>query len=96
MKLGTAIKSLRVKRGLKQTELAQQVGISETSICLIENDKTWPHKANLAKICTALEISEPLLLILSIDEGDVHEDKKSTYRILFPVLRTLVKQLIKD
>ena len=94
MNIGSAIKSARKKAGLTQYELAERVGITQTSLSQIENGAINPSPKTQKKICEVLNISEPLLYILSIDEHDVPEEKKKLYETLYPSLQNLALELI--
>ena len=47
MKLGTAIKAIRTKNGLKQFELAQRCDITQTYLSQIENNLKEPNISTL-------------------------------------------------
>lgn len=54
--VGTRIKELRKAKNLKQSELAELVGIETTSICKIESGNHFPKEDNLEKIAEALDV----------------------------------------
>ena len=49
------LKAMRIERGLTQCELAKRVGISQPSLCNIENGKINPTISTLKKLAKALE-----------------------------------------
>lgn len=49
------LKAMRLKRGITQAELAKMVGISQPSLCNIENGKINPTINTLRKLAKALE-----------------------------------------
>lgn len=55
--LGKRIRELRKKKGLKQEDLAELVGLEPTSISNIENGYNYPTIQNLEKIVNVLESS---------------------------------------
>jgi len=55
--LGNRIRELRLKRGFKQEQLAELVGLEPTSICNIETGKNYPSFQNLEKIIDALNVT---------------------------------------
>ena len=57
MKVGAKIKSIRIEKGLKQTELASMAGISNTYLSDIENGRTNPSVNTIEKLAKALEIN---------------------------------------
>ena len=52
--LGTRLKELRTKRGLSQTELAKQVGVTPSSISQIESNLIYPSLPALLKVAEVL------------------------------------------
>ena len=52
--LGRRIRELRKKRGFKQEELAERVGLESASISNIENGYNYPTIANLENILKVL------------------------------------------
>ncbi len=93
MTLGQNIKRIRKRKNWNQTRLANEIGISVTSICQIENGKTQPHMSTISALCEKLEISKPLLLLMSVSYEDIPDRKKHHWEGLEPVLQTIFKQL---
>lgn len=61
--IGSRVRALRLKRGLKQASLATMVGITQGSLSLIENDKTEvPAGETLAGLCKALQTTPDFLI----------------------------------
>lgn len=52
---GEKLKARRKRYGLTQTQLAEKVGLTQVSICAIENNKKSPSASNAARLCRALE-----------------------------------------
>jgi transcriptional regulator with XRE-family HTH domain len=50
------LRDARLKRGLSVAELAQQVGVSLSSIYFWETDRVRPRDANLSALCKALKL----------------------------------------
>ncbi len=88
MDIGNAVKIIRKKKKITQKELANLCEISTNAICSIENGITFPSKNSITKICKALDIPESYLLLFSISEEDIPEDK----RILYKTLCTSIKE----
>lgn len=104
MELGTTIKELRKKKGMKQGEFAKRIGISPTSLSHIETNHTRPKKSTLEMICSELEIPDHLLYLLSLNEEDVPKGNEKLYEMMYPQLKEWMinifyendeKQLIK-
>ncbi len=82
MNLGNTISTLRQKRGLKQSDLAEKCQITQAYLSNIEHNKKEPIIAILKLISLALEIPLPVLFFLSMDEEDVPENKKQLFSFL--------------
>ena len=93
MNLGNAIKSLRKRKNLKQMALADSIGISPTSLSLIESGAKQPSQETLKKICQYLKVPQPFIYFLAMEESDVPEDRKGLYRALEPGLKTDIETL---
>jgi DNA-binding XRE family transcriptional regulator len=50
------LRDARVKRGLSVAEVAEQVGVSQSSIYFWENDHCRPRRANLSTLCKVLKL----------------------------------------
>lgn len=73
--------------GRRNIERWKKLGLVE-GFCSIENGATFPSKNSITKICKALDIPESYLLLFSISEEDIPEDK----RILYKTLCTSIKE----
>lgn len=92
MDLGNAIKTLRKQKKLTQKQLAELSEISTNALCSIEKGQSFPSKATISKLCSSLKIPESYLLLFSITEDDIPEDKRVLYRALVePLKEGLIK-----
>jgi len=55
--LGARLKKLRTKRGLSQTELARQIGVTPSTISQIESNQIYPSLPALFKIAEVLAVA---------------------------------------
>lgn len=92
MDIGNAIKSLRQKKKISQKDLANLSKISVNALCQIENNASFPQKGTIAKICDVLEVPTSYLLLFSITNEDVPEDKKD----VFDSISTALKNILVD
>ena len=90
MDLGNAIKTLRKQKKITQKQLSE---ISTNALCSIETGQSFPSKATISRICSALNIPESYLLLFSITEDDIPEGKRILYRTLCEPLK---EELIHD
>jgi transcriptional regulator with XRE-family HTH domain len=96
MQIGLAIKSIRKKLSIKQNELADKCGISQTSLSQIETGIKRPSDKTIKKLCVALEIPESILYILAMQQADVPDNKKDIYNLVFPSIRNLALQMVSN
>lgn len=81
--IGSRVKALRMKRGLKQYALAEMTGITQGSLSLIENDKTeMPADETLAGLCRALKTT-PDFLIAGAGDPDSIESAMQEHELVF-------------
>jgi transcriptional regulator with XRE-family HTH domain len=77
IQIATAIRSLRLRSGLSQRQLALRMQVPRTYVSKIENDKATPTLSSLQRLATALEISVTELLEVSTQnparEAEVRE-----------------------
>lgn len=71
MNLGRAIRLCRTQRGLSQTELANNAGISVSYLSLLERGKRDPTLTTVGEIANALDIPVSILVFLAANEDDV-------------------------
>jgi transcriptional regulator with XRE-family HTH domain len=50
------LREARIKRRLSVAELAEQVGVSQSSIYFWETDRVRPRDGNLSALCKALKL----------------------------------------
>ena len=87
MDIGQAIKTLRMKQGITQTQLAERCGMSTNAVSMIETGKAFPPKGTLEKLCQAFGIPQSYLMLTTIEESDFPEEKRVLYRALLEPLR---------
>lgn len=87
MDIGIAIKSLRLKQGMTQGQLAERCGMSDQGISNLETGKAYPPKSTVEKLCQVFGVPTSYLLMASIEEEDFPEEKRVLYRALLEPLR---------
>lgn len=90
MEIGTAISTLRKERGFSQKDFAKLCDLSVNALCQIENNNSFPNKRNLKTICVFLSVPISYLLLFSISEEDVPEEKIKTFNVLNNALKELL------
>src|SRR6202165_3222321 len=62
LNLATSIRSLRLRNGLSQRQLAGRMSVPRTYVSKIENEKATPTLSSLERLARALEVAVPELL----------------------------------
>lgn len=96
MNIGSVIKELRINKGFSQTAFAHKCVMTQASLSNIENNIKRPSKTTIKKICTQLQVSEMMLYLLGMEHSEVPETKKQSYKILFPVIKTALMQIVNE
>lgn len=92
MKLGTTIKELRQKSGLKQFELAEKCNISSTYLSQIESNMREPNISTLKEISSCLNIPLPILFYLSMEDSDITSSKREAFKLIDQPVKSLIKE----
>jgi transcriptional regulator with XRE-family HTH domain len=58
--LAHSIRSLRLRNGLSQRQLALRMSVPRTYVSKIENEKATPTLSSLERLARALEVSVPI------------------------------------
>lgn len=87
MDIGQAIKTLRLQRGMTQAQLAARCGMTVNGISLLEVGKSFPPKNTVERLCQVFGLPTSYLLMASIEEKDLPEEKRVLYRTMLEPLR---------
>lgn len=87
MDIGQAIKTLRLERDMTQAQVAERIGMSVNAVSSLELGKAFPPKATIERLCGVFGIPQSYLLVASIEEDDLPEEKRVLYRALVEPLR---------
>lgn len=94
MNIGQAIREIRKNKGLRQNFVADKASISSEYLSNIESGTKVPTIAMLSKICQALEITVPYLLLIAVEdsiEGSVPKEKVEDLKTILQSLKPLSK-----
>lgn len=94
MKTGLLIKTLRLKKGITQEELAEKTDISVRTIQRIENGDVDPRAYTLQSIAAALDVDFEVLNLYENDENDNEAKKWLPLLHLSGLLLTIVAPII--
>lgn len=87
MDIGIAIKTLRLKIGMTQRQLAEKCGMNDQTVSDWETGRAWPPKGAAEKVCEALGVPTSYLMLASIEKEDIPEEKRVLYKALLEPLR---------
>lgn len=93
MNIGQAIVTIRKARKMTQKELARRCGMSQNAICTLERNNSNPPMETIKKLQAALDVPQSYILLYSIEDCDIPEDKLRTAKYLLTPLR---EYLLKD
>lgn len=93
MNIGRSIKQLRKERRISQKKFAEETGISNTYLSLVEAGKRDCTIHFLESIAKGLDIPLPVIFWFSIEAKDVPEDKKEHFEFLKPSIDALIKSI---
>lgn len=96
MNLGTTIKKLRQQKGFKQNIFANKCDITPAYLSQIENNIKEPNISTLRVICSNLEVPIPILFFLSIDKEDVAPEKRKSFEMLVPSVKSMISEFFKN
>lgn len=93
MNIGETIKHIRKEKKIKQGDLAEKSGISQTYLSQIEKGVKVPTVDILEKISNAIGMPFAVLSFLSLDSSMIPDDKKDVYDKFQPVISGLIKDI---
>lgn len=94
MNLPAAIKELRKKKGVKQYEASDGIGITQTYLSQIESGQKVPSIEVLEKLAKFYKTPIAIMLWFSIDEKDIKKNKLGVYRELRPAIDSMINNFI--
>jgi transcriptional regulator with XRE-family HTH domain len=89
--VAAAIRSLRIRAGLSQRQLAMRMNVPRTYVSKIENEKACPTLGSLERLAGALRVRIPDLLTMGrTTEDDIRELSQDEFiSELMPYMRKL-------
>jgi transcriptional regulator with XRE-family HTH domain len=96
-KIGEVIVKLRKQRGLKQKELAKNLGISATYLSLVENSEQKPSVDLIAKIADFFDLPVTSIVYMALDIDKVKSKEQQKYfEAAKPIIDSLIDYLLSD
>lgn len=96
MKIGSAIKEMRTRKGLTQQALADQAGITRAYLSQIEGNHKKPTLETVEKLSEAMEVPPQVLLFLSLTEEDIPEDRRESYGQMYDIVKDMLERTVHD
>ena len=62
VKIGDTVRRERMKKAMRQDELARKAGITPTTLSRIERNESEPHVSTIRKLAEVLEVSPAVLI----------------------------------
>lgn len=98
--LGKALKAAREARGLRQKDLAQEIGVSSAAVGQWENGKTEPSTEHLIRVCDLLNINLAaatggMVKLQNIGSPDKPEDSVPIVQDRRPDFRHIEDELLR-
>lgn len=94
MNLGFAIKKTREELGITQVQLADMADISQTFLSQIENGQRNFSMKIANNIMRQLPVPNIRIIYNSIQIEDIELMKRDKYKILKPILESVLKEII--
>jgi len=93
MDLGKSVKTVRKNKGYNQEQFCKLVGITQSYLSGIENNKRKPSTEVLEKIADTVNMTLPVLFWFAVEEKDVHNTKLEMFRLFKPSIDKLITDL---
>ena len=96
MNIGIAIRKIRKEKTpkLNQTEFAKLIGITQTYLSQIETGAKTPSIDVVQNICSKLEIPMAIFFWLGVEESDIRETKRESFRIIKPTIDAMINSIM--
>ena len=94
MIIGKIISEIREKKGLKQSDMAMAAGVKLETMAAIEKDERLPTQSNLLKIAEFLDTPIDLILMLSVSDDEIQEEKKEAFNKLQPLVKAVLNSVL--
>jgi len=93
MNISQSLVELRKSTGLRQTEAANRIGISQTYLSQIENGAKEPSTGILQDICKVYGIPAPIMYFKALTINDVPKNKRKAFAELKPLIDKLINEI---
>ncbi len=95
MNIGKVIADWRRHRNMRQNKLAEKADIPVSVLSKIENGKRNPNFTHLEKISKIIGLPVPILMFLSMEKGDVPDEKREEFEHVYRNFKSLIGDVFK-
>lgn len=95
MNIGKALKETRLNMGVKQKTVAEETGITQSYICLIEKEQKTPSIDVIETLCKYYGVPIGIIMWRAIDVKDVTPNKRQAFTMLKPHMDDIVNRIFK-
>lgn len=96
MKIGYAIKELRLRARISQKDLALKSKVTQGYISNVEHGKQQPTPKVLKRIADALQVPPEIPLIMGMEVKDAKPKFKKLFKELKPLIDDLIDECTKE
>ena len=72
---------------MTQKQLAERCGMSQNALVALEKNRSNPPMETLKKLQAALDVPQSYIMLYSIEDSDIPEEKLTTAKYLLEPLR---------
>jgi len=95
MDIGKSIRKIRREEcNMNQTEFSELIGISQTYLSQIENNKKTPNISVLERMAHEANVPLSIVFWFGISEADVCPEKREHFRFLKPSIDKMIESII--
>lgn len=96
MDYGKAIYSIRKHRNWSQEKFSTRVGIDQSYLSLVENNKKRPSTKMIEKISNTLGVPMPIIFFFSLSENDVPQEKRELFNMIYPRMKEMLYDFFEE
>jgi transcriptional regulator with XRE-family HTH domain len=96
MNIGEAIVILRKRKGVKQKEMAAEIGISASHLSLVENNEQKPSVDLIAKIASYFDLPVSSIVYMAMRDNFDNEEQQKYFEAAKPFIEKLMNYLLSD
>lgn len=92
MNLGRTLKEVRVRKGRRQNEVADTIGISAPYLSQVEAGKQEPSWDLIKSLCKLYGLPPAILMWMAMEAKDVKKNKQAAFETLRGPMSNLISE----